>query len=1425
MKKIFKQLIVFYCTASILLASSAAYASGAAYGLPLPGNLIGVSVSSTPALLKGIRVDRNDPFLLEFLFDSPNAISSEEFSRMVEYFLACLTMPEENLYVNLSPYEPERICADSLALTDLGKDMLEQDYLLKQLSASLTYPETETGKKYWDAIQGRGLIHQTRDNNAGMINHAPTNDFNKVWITSAKAVVYENEGTAVIKESRLKVLADEDFVAAQQNGRLDTSRSLSAKRIETNGTLGDRSIDAFKKNILPLLEQDVNQGKNFSQLRQVYSAFILAVWFKKKLKDSVYKYYIDQKKVSGIDKVDKQARRDIYNLYVEAFKRGAYDYIHKEYNPLRHVISKRRYFSGGVALNGQGVQFDSVTRRRIDDLVAGVSGGGKVQIVDGRTGSPFLKNIVNAVVLAAGGLAAASALGAENEAEQAEQNQPRVELSDTSSVLISDKTTASTAATAKDSKSGASLDVAADVYSGGRVDTRGVLPLGPNYRLVPAGGYFGGDSRSNGYGSLNITPNSGASGPYLGVYYGSGSLGNEATTRLVLHGGFTSPQFSAEAFVNRSSDTYHWSDHPDTSFSFTTIGGILGSPSLDSQLYVASLGNSHLQAMASVYKGAVTGYAESNPDPAANHPREGELVFRPLRFLDSSGELLFVYNYAAQGSNSDPLASPSIDYNTLVVAGQWPLWTLSDGPAEKGQRLIWWGSLSGRFGGVGKFGSGSDEIWGNTGIQNLIYGGGLAGFNHGNGNGNATLTTWRWAVSVSPTNFVRAAGLGQPYFGLSVSTETRYDQYTNADKAKVFGLRYNKSTLSLPLPYGLYVDGGSYVYRYYPGEKAGFPNGVTQVQAFGGARMSFTAWSLPMQASITIASGSAMFTLSTSSRGHYASRGDVANASAPLSVTRGTQENFAKAGSAMTGVAGYKTPAVKYASGDPRSVIAPGQMQIFVEGAKASPYSAEIKRYLLLWGINLDAMDPQNLSAADQKALTTLLRDPDLNMNPSETLNLFERVAQLQRRAAADPDGFGAFVKKNFNGLNLNGLEQKDFLVLLARWNNNSRALIFFLEGIPIWRDWDKFPVNPKSEKEKIEAKPAAATVPVASAQEVKPTEPTVPAPAPAPAQESPAVTVPDQTYDPNAITPPPMTMPLLPPLQNPGDPGFKLPRHVEPGELSTDSSNLEVPAKPTPRHTWGKHRSRKAPPMPKEKPTSDILEDLGIAPKGKGGTIGRWSYDNVSFDPVRHELTIYGLERIAKNGQVEKRFQNMPPKVVIRTVAPTAGQAQEIREARQLAGIFEDVPVEFFAEDGQSDKVMIAAQLVLGGLGDGRIIPIFERPAIWDGADPEEQAELLSHEYLEHQGAGHSGALALQYKAKRGDATRRIKDQFAKDRKRFGGIVFDEKTVTLEGKSTEPFYVSPEIAEGFKRASSVSFKILAIYSRANGTQIAYNVR
>jgi len=91
----------------------------------------------------------------------------------------------------------------NFGITDMGRDLLSEDYMLKQLTASLIYPEGETGKQFWAKVyaQAKQKFGTTE---------IPVNTFNKVWIAPDKAVIYQNGNTAFIAESRLKVLLEED---------------------------------------------------------------------------------------------------------------------------------------------------------------------------------------------------------------------------------------------------------------------------------------------------------------------------------------------------------------------------------------------------------------------------------------------------------------------------------------------------------------------------------------------------------------------------------------------------------------------------------------------------------------------------------------------------------------------------------------------------------------------------------------------------------------------------------------------------------------------------------------------------------------------------------------------------------------------------------------------------------------------------------------------------------------------------------------------------------------------------------------------------------------------------------------------------------------------------------------------------------------
>ncbi len=423
--------------------------------LPVPGSMVALSTSFAPPVLKGVKVYADDPFRLDFILDkgdfkegetsdvrrqtSDGALGADadpgstlekagtswpftsdvqrptsdlkvESTRLIKYFLAAVTVPENDLWVNLSPYEKDRIIPDAFGQTGMGRDLLAQDYMLKQITASVIYPEGEIGKAFWAKVYAEARKrYGTTD--------IPVDTFNKVWIVPEKAVVFESKDSAYVVESRLRVMLETDYLALEKS---DVGRQTSDEKGESRPTASDVSPlssdpasaqassstqvltrDILREVVIPVLEKEVNEGANFARLRQVYHSLILANWYKDKVKESIFgKAYADRKKVEGLEYeksdvgrqtsdekgVSRPATSDvsrlssdpegIWQLYVEAFKKGAYNYIKEECeqgagsgeqgngsgvngdNSLLHApvsmpgapcsIVPRKYFSGGV---------------------------------------------------------------------------------------------------------------------------------------------------------------------------------------------------------------------------------------------------------------------------------------------------------------------------------------------------------------------------------------------------------------------------------------------------------------------------------------------------------------------------------------------------------------------------------------------------------------------------------------------------------------------------------------------------------------------------------------------------------------------------------------------------------------------------------------------------------------------------------------------------------------------------------------------------------------------------------------------------------------------------------------------------------------------------------------------------------------------
>ncbi len=314
--------------------------------LPIPGAVVNLTPSYSPMMIRGVMVHPEDSLKFDFIMDKGDQglegdAFNKEANKLVKYFLASLTIPENQMWVNLSPYEKDRIIPGNFSQTEMGRDLLAQDYMLKQLTASLMMPDKDLGDKFWKRVRQKAKEKFGTEDIA-------LNTFNKIWIVPEKAQVYENQKGAFVVSSHLKVMLEEDYLALEAN-KNSKDHGLGNVKQEDLKPLTQLQKDIIKEVLIPEIEKEVNEGKTFANLRQIYSSMILATWYKKALKESLLgKVYVDKAKLKGVEVDDKDITQKIYNQYIDAFKKGVYDYIKEDYDPATQQVIPRKYFSGGI---------------------------------------------------------------------------------------------------------------------------------------------------------------------------------------------------------------------------------------------------------------------------------------------------------------------------------------------------------------------------------------------------------------------------------------------------------------------------------------------------------------------------------------------------------------------------------------------------------------------------------------------------------------------------------------------------------------------------------------------------------------------------------------------------------------------------------------------------------------------------------------------------------------------------------------------------------------------------------------------------------------------------------------------------------------------------------------------------------------------
>jgi len=336
------------------------------FSLPAPGQMVALSPQFEPALIRGLVVHRDNPFLFDFIVDPGQSklsgqVLKQESDRMIKYFFASLTIPDKDIWVNLSPYEKNRMIPQALGQTIMGRDLLAQDYMLKQLSASLIYPQKNLGKIFWDRIYTKAKqLYGTTE--------IPVNTFNKVWIVPQKVGIYEHGQTVFIVDGHLKVLLEEDY--------LSLTKHVAISNWATHHTIAS---DIIRQLILPEIEKEVNNGKNFAILRQIFYAQALAVWFKRNIKQALLnRVYANKGTVKGIDQNNAATNEEIFQQYLKAYKKGVFNYIKNDLDPTTQEKMPRKYFSGGYA--PEDITFGTESLQQAEPAMMGAEKDGAMEI-------------------------------------------------------------------------------------------------------------------------------------------------------------------------------------------------------------------------------------------------------------------------------------------------------------------------------------------------------------------------------------------------------------------------------------------------------------------------------------------------------------------------------------------------------------------------------------------------------------------------------------------------------------------------------------------------------------------------------------------------------------------------------------------------------------------------------------------------------------------------------------------------------------------------------------------------------------------------------------------------------------------------------------------------------------------------------------
>lgn len=256
---------------------------------------------------------------------------------------AWLALPRESFFVNLHPLQPDNIVEPKLGLTDAGRVLLEADLQLKKTAGALVNPNTPTGARYLDELEG---LYGDRPWEACEVAR-------RLTIVPFPASVHETADELYILDAPLNVDTGLMPELGPSTGQGDCPQRDAAFEA--------RKDQLFRELILPKLVEAINTAPEYAELRRVYLSRVAAEWLRARSakQRTVVSPIIDSGKIGPWVAETPWNPREVFDRFVHSYyndkvtvQREHGDYVYERIVPVggvqfsqiqRHEVGKREF--------------------------------------------------------------------------------------------------------------------------------------------------------------------------------------------------------------------------------------------------------------------------------------------------------------------------------------------------------------------------------------------------------------------------------------------------------------------------------------------------------------------------------------------------------------------------------------------------------------------------------------------------------------------------------------------------------------------------------------------------------------------------------------------------------------------------------------------------------------------------------------------------------------------------------------------------------------------------------------------------------------------------------------------------------------------------------------------------------------------------